>query len=277
MFFSKQSDNWVGYIMNYQSFSFLLLSRKFTSIFVGISFIINIFPAFAEVKPQAPKPANRTTKAPSSGIVFKPRDRKPASENSRAGGSRGCAISNGIPITQLAPQAFIGKTASTRPMLAWYMSSSQTVEFRLFELKSGATPKQIGEPTEISGTVGINKLKLPLDYPELTVGKTYLWQIAINCENDVNVNRAEFTVINPQSLPKKQSTSIEESVNYYTENELWYEAFEESLKVANNGKLSSIASKLIQELAQSEISMKSEADIGNVKNRTEYLQKISAI
>ncbi len=266
--------------MNYQNFSFLLLSHKLTSLIVGIIFIIkliNVFPAFAEVKPQAPKPANQNNKAPSSGIVFKPRDRKPASENSRAGGSRGCAINNSIPITQLAPQAFIGKTASTRPMLVWYMSSSQMVEFRLFELESGATPKQIGEPKEISGTVGINKLKLPLDYPELTLGKTYLWQIAINCDNDVNVNRAEFIVINPQSLPKKQFTSLEGSVNYYIENELWYEALEEALKVGNNGKLSSIASKLIQNLAESEVSMKIETDIENVKNRTEYLQKISAM
>ncbi|MHC5728489.1 MAG: DUF928 domain-containing protein, partial [Nostoc sp.] len=102
---------------------FWLHSRRLTSLVVGVVFLISAAPADAE---------------------FKPRDRKPASGYSRAGGSRGCS-SRGIPLTQLAPQTFIGKTASTRPMLAWYMSSSQTVRFRLFEFDSATTVKQIGK------------------------------------------------------------------------------------------------------------------------------------
>jgi len=219
---------------------------------MGVLFLVTAFPVSAE---------------------FKPRDRKPASGNSRPAGSRGCSNS-GIPITQLAPQTFIGKTALTRPMFVWYMSSSQTVRFRLFELES--TPKQIGEPKEIPTIVGINKLKLPLDYPELKVGKTYLWQIASDCENDVIVSRAEFIVINAQSLPKKQYTSIPENVNYYTENELWYEALEEALKIASNG-ISPIVSTLVQDLAKSEISSGKEANIQKTKQRVEVLQKISTI
>ncbi|MEH2027106.1 MAG: DUF928 domain-containing protein [Nostoc sp.] len=205
---------------------------------------------------------------------FKPRDRKPASGNSRAGGSRGCSTS-GIPLTQLAPQTFIGKTASTRPMLAWYMSSSQNARFRLFEFDSAKTVKQIGQVKEIPTTVGINKLKLPLDYPELTVGKTYLWQIAIDCENDTIIRRAEFTVINPQSLAKNQFTSIPESINYYTENELWYEALEEALKATSNGKLGQTGATLVKELAESEMLMGDDVDKKNIQQRIEYLQKIA--
>ena len=145
---------------------------------------------------------------------------------------------------------FIGKTASTRPMLAWYMSSSQNVRFRLFEFDSANTVKEIGKVTKISTTAGINKLKLPLDYPELTVGKTYLWQIAIDCENDTIIRRAEFTVTNLQSLAKKQFTSIPERVNYYAENELWYEALEGALKATDNGKLGQIGATLVKQLAQ---------------------------
>ncbi|WP_257236704.1 DUF928 domain-containing protein [Nostoc sp. 'Peltigera malacea cyanobiont' DB3992] len=89
---------------------------------------------------------------------FNPRDRKPASDNTRGGGSRGCSA-NGIPLTQLAPQTFIGKTTSTRPMLAWYMSSSQNARFQLYEFDSANTVKKIGQVKEIFATVGINKLK----------------------------------------------------------------------------------------------------------------------
>ncbi|AUB35190.1 RNA:NAD 2'-phosphotransferase [Nostoc flagelliforme CCNUN1] len=88
-------------------------------------------------------------------------------------------------------------------MLAWYMSSSQNARFRLFEFDSANTVKEIGKVQEIPTTAGINKLKLPLDYPELTVGKTYLWQIAIDCENDTIIRRAEFIVTNPRANASK--------------------------------------------------------------------------
>jgi hypothetical protein len=202
---------------------------------------------------------------------FKPRDRKPASGYSRAGGSRGCPNSGGIPLTQLAPETFIGKTTSTRPMLAWYMSSSQNVEFKLGELDSDGKLKDIGEAQEIPTTIGINKLKLPLNYPELTVGKTYLWQIAIDCGNDTIFASAEFIVINPESLPKNQFTSTPKSVNYDTENDLWYEALEEALKATSNGKLGQNGATLIKNLAQAEIPIDD-----NEVQRIKYLQKIAS-
>ncbi|MCC5614976.1 DUF928 domain-containing protein [Nostoc sp. CHAB 5836] len=238
--------------MSHQYLGFWLYSRRVTSLVVGVVFLISAVPAYAE---------------------FKPRDRKPASGYSRAGGSRGCS-SSGISMTQLAPVTFIGKTASTRPMLAWYMSSSQTVRLRLFEFDSATNVKQIGKVKEIPTTVGINKLKLPLDYPELTVGKTYFWQIAIDCETRPIVSNAEFTVINRQSLVKKEFSNIRERINYYAENELWYEAFEEALKATNNGKLDETGSSLVQELAQSEIATGSEVDLKIIKQRIEDIQRI---
>lgn len=239
--------------MSHQHFALWRNQHRLTSLVVGVIFLITAIPAFAE---------------------FKPRDRKPASGNSRAGGSRGCSTS-GIPLTQLAPQTFIGKTASTRPMLAWYMSNSQNVRFRLFEFDSANTVKQIGKVKEIPTIVGINKLKLPLDYPEVTVGKTYLWQIVIDCENDTIIRRAEFTVINPQSLTKNRFTSIPESVNYYAENELWYEALEEALKTIDNGKLGQTGATLVKELTQSEMLTGSDVDMKNIQQRIENLQKIA--
>jgi hypothetical protein len=242
-------------MMSLQHLGFWRNNRRLTSFLVGMVFLMTAVPAFAE---------------------FKPRDRKPASENSRAGGSRGCPSNGGIPMIQLAPQTYIGKTNSTRPMLAWYMSTPQNVRFRLAEFDSANNLKEIGKVKEIPTIVGINKLELPLDYPELTVGKTYLWQIAIDCENDAIVRRAEFTVINSESLANKQFASISESINYYAKHELWYEALEEALKTTDNGKLGQAGATLVKELAQSEILMGKEAYIKSIQQRIEYLQKIAS-
>ncbi|MEO0686904.1 MAG: DUF928 domain-containing protein, partial [Cyanobacteria bacterium J06649_11] len=119
--------------------------RRVTSLFVGILLLITAAPAYGE---------------------YKPKNRKAASGYSRGGGSRGCSSSS-IPLTLIAPRTFVGKTASKRPMLAWYMSNSQSVRFRLFEFESATKAKQVGKSKEISTTVGINKLKLPTEYPEL--------------------------------------------------------------------------------------------------------------
>ncbi len=236
--------------MNNQKSTFWRNRRRIISLAIGMLFLTTALPAYAK---------------------YKPRDRKPASGYSRGGGSRG----GSIPLTLLAPQRFIGKTASLRPMLAWYTSSTKNVRFRLYEFESATQVKQIGESKEIPTVVGINKLKLPTDYPELTVGKTYLWQIALDSPSGVVVKRAEFTVIDPQLLAKNKFTSITESVNYYAENELWYEAFEEALKAKSDGKLGEAGSALVQELAQFEMSTASESSNGIIERRIENLQEIS--
>ena len=226
--------------------------KKITSLFAGVLFLFTAFPAEAK---------------------FQPTKRKPASGYSRGGGSRGCSSKN-IPLTLLAPQTFVGKTASKRPMLAWYMSSSQSVRFRLFEFESATKAKQVGKSKEIPTTVGINKFKLPTEYPELTVGKTYLWQIAIDCRNETIIKRAEFTVVN-SPLVKKEFTTIPERVDYYAGNELWYEALEEALKAVSDGKLGRIGSNLVQDLAKSETPTGTEENIEINEKRIESLRKIS--
>lgn len=206
---------------------------------------------------------------------YQPKDRKQASGYSSAGGSRSECTSGSIPLTLLAPNTFVGKTASLRPMLAWYSSNPGTVRFRLYEFQSAKRVKQIGESKEIPSTAGINKLKLPNDYPELTVGKKYFWQIAHDCGSSPITNRAEFMVINPESIAKNKFTTIPEAVNYYGENELWYEALEEALKTETDVKSNQTLSVLIQELAESEMFIGSEIEIRMIKKRIGHLEEIS--
>ncbi len=251
----------VAFIMSDQHFTYLRNSRRLTSLVVGLCFLITTVPAYAKSN-------------------FNPKNPKPASKYSRGGAGR-CPGS----ITLLAPQPFIGKTASVRPMFAWHMSSSKNVrlQFGLFEFTSDkSTPKQIGNFQKIPAKRGINKLKLPSNYTKLTVDKTYLWQIAIDCGSSPIVKRAEFTVIKPPQLStKKKFTSIPESVDYYADKELWYEALEEALKAADNGKLGQKGSILVQELAQSEekfvekLAQSEKKDyIEILRQRIKYLKKI---
>lgn len=239
--------------MIHQNFRIRVNSSRLISLVAGAFFLTTAIPAYAE---------------------YKPRDRKAASGYTQGGGSRGC-FSDGLPLTLLAPKTFRGKTASKRPMLAWYMSKSQNVRFRLFEFTSDTDIKEIGEFKEIPTRVGINKLKLPTDYPELAVGKSYLWQIAIDCGIGTILKRAEFTVINPNLSHEKNKLTTIPDVDDYAKNEQWYEALEQALKTANNGKLGQTGAKLVQELAESEMPPVKGSNPKMIEQRTEYLQQIS--
>ena len=244
--------------MNHRTLRFWRNSRRFTSLVAAVFFLATAVPAYAE---------------------YKPRDRKAASGYSRGGGTRGCGRNGDIPLTLLAPKTFVGKTAAKRPMLAFYMSDSQNVRFQLVEFESDKDVKTIGKPKEISAIAGINKLKLPTDYPELTIGKKYLWQITLDCEGeDSIISRAEFDVV-AQSFAKTRFSTIPESVKYYAENDLWYEALEEALKKTDDGKLSQSGSMLLKELAQVETPTNTETEnnIEIINKRIEHLQKISDI
>ncbi|MFB2894664.1 DUF928 domain-containing protein, partial [Aerosakkonemataceae cyanobacterium BLCC-F50] len=132
-----------------------------------------------------------------------PPDQRPPRGNSIGGGSRGgggCSGTSKTTLTALAPQQHIGQTVSTRPTFAWFVPDSQSykIEFTLYEYTSGNGPKRI-EKIQLNSSPGIMKLSLPETIPDLTVGKTYLWQVAVLCNvnypsNDL-VTRAEIEVV----------------------------------------------------------------------------------
>lgn len=212
------------------------------------------------------------------------RRRKPPSDYSRAGGSRGCP-GEVIPLTILAPNTFVGKTISLRPTFAWYVSKSLATEFRLFELRQGKAPKRIASPIKLQSKSGINKLSLPQNQPPLTVGKSYIWQVSIDCTDSPFIQRAEFSVVNKSSsLDSKLSraNSNFRKAYIYAEQDLWYEAIEEALKNIPQGKLGQVGSKIVENLAQSDsfIPKQTPADKQQIlqqqiQQRKSYLEKIS--
>ncbi|BAY09896.1 DUF928 domain-containing protein [Calothrix sp. NIES-2098] len=199
-----------------------------------------------------------------------PPNQKPPSDYSTSGGSRGCPEEQ-IPLTILAPQTYVGHTASKHPTFAWFSYSPHDTEFRLFEFDAQGSPKALGEPITLQAVKGINKYSLPENQPGLAVGKRYLWQVNISCPGGTLIQRAEFMVVDmPLDSNSNQSKTANNSqkAQSYAEKGLWYEALEEALKQAPQGKLGEMGTTLVQSLAQSEKS-------GEIQQRIENLQAIA--
>ncbi len=209
---------------------------------------------------------------------FTPSDRKPASDYTRSGGNRGCPnLGNEIPLTLLAPKTYISYTASTQPTFVGYLSSAHEIEFQIFEFVSNNKVITLNNPIKQQIPQGIFQVSFPENYPRLTVGKKYFWQVAISCPGDDLVERAEFMVVEmPSTLKNKLSTTANglQKANTYAAANLWYEALAEAVKTANPGKLGQVGSNLVQEFAKYESArLKDSEEL--VKKRIQHLQTIA--
>ncbi|NJO30365.1 MAG: DUF928 domain-containing protein [Richelia sp. RM2_1_2] len=186
---------------------------------------------------------------------YSPQRRNPPKENTRVGGSRGCPGGENIPLTVLlAPHTFVGKTASVRPTLAWFASKPEKTEIHLYEFGTNNKMHQtiaIAKIHKSQTRAGINKFKLPPN-KALTAGKHYLWQVLVQCTDGSDlIQKAEFEVVQkPRALEAQLSnvTDSSQRANIYAQNELWYEALDEALKIYRQGKLGKIDSELIKDL-----------------------------
>lgn len=212
-----------------------------------------------------------------------PPDQKRSSEYSKPGGRRGCNTSK-IPLTIIAPKKYVAHTVSSHPTFAWYSSDSQPVEFRLFKFDKNGEPEQLGSPIESKGEPGIKTYSLPKNQPGLTIGETYLWQVAIKCPQGVLLSRSEFIVV---PLLDKLSEKIAKTpnqidkVDLYSQSSLWYDAFAEALKLAQDKGLDQPLLNLLQEVAIADTpnnkNQLEKSEIQELQNHVENLQQIAAI
>ncbi|KYC35389.1 hypothetical protein WA1_06070 [Scytonema hofmannii PCC 7110] len=202
-----------------------------------------------------------------------PRNQKPPSDYTTSGGPRGCPGEQ-IPLTVLAPQAYVGHTVSKHPTFAWFSYSPHNTEFWLFEFEANGKPKQIGDPIKLQASKGINKYSLPENHPGLSVGKRYLWQVAISCPNGNLMQKAEFTVVEMSSDIKSNQPKIandSQKAKLYAQQGLWYDALGEALNLAPPGKLGAVGATLVESLAQSE------GQIGKSEESQELQQRIESL
>ncbi|MFB2876388.1 DUF928 domain-containing protein [Floridanema aerugineum] len=216
--------------------------------------------------------------------------RAPGGRTDSSGSRGGCSGVAQLPLTTLAPQKHIGQTVSSHPTFAWFVPDSPEIkmeyleqavspyptlawflpvspqyktEFSLYEYSSNGTINLI-KKIELKSSPGINKLSLPKDTPGLTVGKTYLWQIAVICNENYPssdlVKKAEIEVVELPSNVKMSLDAVKnplQRADIYANAGLWYDALGEALTADANSQSGKTVASLLENLAQIENAEKS--------------------
>jgi hypothetical protein len=206
-----------------------------------------------------------------------PRRQKPPKDASISSGIRNECDAN---IILLAPQLYVGQTTSSRPTFVWYLVNSKNsldnyeVAFSLFEILPDKTKKILGQLEEFQTQKGIIKKSLAQNIPDLQFGKTYLWQVAVKCNNnfDYNIATAEIEIVKISSSLQRDLANAktgDRQSQLYAEAGFWYDALRLSLQ---SGRIENFA--LIDDLIQAEQNMFLEkTDRYNRVKIQEYLQK----
>jgi hypothetical protein len=205
----------------------------------------------------------------SAGIAeakYKPKGQKPPQGSSISTGTRsGCDTK----ITLLAPQVYVGQTASTRPKLVWDLSSNVSTDrdrtydliLTVFEILPDKRKIMRGKPIEFQARAGIVQQSLIEGQVDLEVGKSYLWQVATPCRGgNYNVHEAEIEVMAIPSDLKKRLLAVKDPVtraNLYAEEGYWYEALAETMPSAGQpgadfSALFQVGQSLLGDLAKAE-------------------------
>ena len=148
------------------------------------------------------------------------------------GGTRGGCGTGDLLIKTLAPQKYMGQTASTHPTLAWQVTDSQPhpVEFRLYKYDANGQLQRLIQEVIPQSSSGIMTWTLPENEPGLSVGE-YYWQVALICDpnrpsEDV-IDATDLEVVPPPTgLAAQLATSgdLLEQVNLLAAAGLWYDA-----------------------------------------------------
>ncbi len=190
-----------------------------------------------------------------------PRDQKPPSGYTDSSGIRGGCKAGTRSLTLLAPVTHVGQTTSPYPTFVWYVHNQQKIpmEFSVYEFDNNEQPSKLTYKSKLQSSPGIVKLSLPENLPGLTVGKRYLWQVEILCNNNRPsrnlVATAEIEVVEmPGSLKTalNHSQNLSKKVHLYAEAGIWYDALDEALASKSKGELGKVAATLLQELASLE-------------------------
>ena len=162
------------------SFTSLNLVRKTLNIlFPGML----IFASFCPQLSAQPRPEWKVS------LEFPPADDRGAPSRSVGGGTRGpsCIEKDTPPLTALTPtRSNIGTTASTNPTIFLYVPKT-IAKLAEFVVVDDAGNEVYASNFSLPGTDGIVKLNVPQS-ASLKVGKDYLWQFALVCDDEDRSN-----------------------------------------------------------------------------------------
>lgn len=122
----------------------------------------------------------------SASVLFDPPTDETV-DNSRGGASRPTELkcihdeAYALPMMALIPQSGIGLTVSPHPTLLVYVPSTKANQAHL-TLRNADQSGLYQSRIQIPKTGGILQITLPTDSPELVVGQTYDWSLALLCQ-----------------------------------------------------------------------------------------------
>lgn len=171
-----------------------------------------------------------------------PKDQEPPKKHTTSTATRGgrCyeqAVE--IPLTLLAPYTHVGQTSSPYPLLAWYVSETDSVPMKLsiYETDDNQKPKLLYD-LKLQMTSGIMTVSLPKNQPGLKIGKRYTWEVEIICSRKLPAHNIVATAeIEVVTVPSEI---------------LWYDTIKYSLNKTKNGRLSYKTVALLKTLANLE-------------------------
>ena len=194
----------------------------------------------------------------------------------------GCSAREETFLTALAPQNHIGRTIVTRPTWAWFIPDKKPyqLKFQLYEYGVNGELTAIWQHNLISES-GIMTLTLPVERPELSVGKQYRWKVILLCNPNRPSNsivvEADLKVVSlPQSLQTELARATESLAiaDVYAEQSIWYDALAQAILTTQNSTESRFELKLLEDLARIEEATDSQHNLEDYIKQSYRLRQI---
>jgi len=195
-------------------------------------------------------------------------DDPPPNTYGRSGGSRGCSTreaksSDSVPaLISLVPNQGIGRTVATRPMFAWFVrdSGSLQMEFRLYKYdpvsKEAKLVKEIKDKN-FKSSPGI--IVLSMSSPVLSIGQRYLWQVELICDpnhpSGDPFTEAATKVVQMSPELRTELSNTNDKFNkaaLYAKADLWYDTLRLVLTAGEAPRMRELKSSLLEKVAAGE-------------------------
>lgn len=216
------------------------------------------FPASAQLLPPAGNPAASSPLSPMPYAFVPPPNRRRQPGNRTTTGTRqdSCVGDAQTAFTLLAPNEYMGVSASYQPSLSWYLPESEYLYPVVLRVYLPGEEGEIIEAT-LPYQSGITTYALPTDMP-LVPGERYRWQVAILCnENRPSQALVEDTwleVVAPtEGLQRSlnQATTDAERALAYGREGFWYDAIA-LVSQLNDPEAITVRRQLLENLASIE-------------------------
>jgi hypothetical protein len=155
---------------------------------------------------------------------------------------------NGVPLTPLAPEIHVGRTASSYPTFAWYVPDEEPfpVEFNLYTLEANGEFQLIHSAALTSSTRVMN-YTLPASEPALQVGQRYLWQVFLICDPTVLSSAVDIEAFVDVVAPEGAGVDGTMGAAQLAEQGLWYDALAQAIAEPSDTAWLSLLNDLAQE------------------------------